>query len=98
MFVYGMENFPWVTEFHTVGWQWHTPRECAHSTTLVVLCFTKPAVFVTARFPQNKKNNGSFLHSDRTVNTVKNSVNISQIQYIISRRDFEKALMFLQSL
>ena len=58
--------------------------------------FQRPAVFVTARFHKTRKN-GSFLRFGTTVNTVKNFVNISQIQNIISRPDFEKALLYLQS-
>jgi len=59
--------------------------------------FQRSAVFVTAPVHKTRKER-DFLLLDTTVNTAKNSVNISQIHNIISRSDFEKALLFLQSL
>ena len=72
------------------------PRECAHSSTLSVVCFSGLLLLLLRRSTKHEKN-GSFQHPATTVNTVKNSDNTSQI-HIISRNDFEKALLFSQSL
>jgi hypothetical protein len=52
-----------------------------------------PAVVVTVKSTKYEKQ-GSFLHSDTAVNTAKNSVNISQIQNVILRCDFEEHYCF----